>query len=43
MGAKYGMSKLGLISPEVRRPLVGLTDGTKAAIDDAMRHAGLVN
>lgn len=42
-GAKYGLSKLGLCSDEVRLPLVGLSDGTKARIDDAMRHAGLIN
>ena len=42
-GAKYGLSKLGLCSEEVRLPLVGLTDGTKARIDAAMRHAGLLN
>jgi 4-hydroxy-tetrahydrodipicolinate synthase len=42
-GAKYGLSKLGLCSDEVRLPLVGLTDGTKARIDAAMRHAGLIN
>ena len=42
-GAKYGLSRLGLCSEEVRLPLVGLTDGTKARIDAAMRHAGLLN
>jgi 4-hydroxy-tetrahydrodipicolinate synthase len=42
-GAKYGMSQLGLCSDEVRLPLVGISDGTKAAIDAAMRHAGLIN
>jgi 4-hydroxy-tetrahydrodipicolinate synthase len=42
-GAKYGLSRLGLCSPEVRLPLVGLTDGTKARIDATMRHAGLLN
>jgi 4-hydroxy-tetrahydrodipicolinate synthase len=42
-GAKYGMSLLGLISDEVRLPLVGLTDGTKERIKSAMRHAGLIN
>ncbi|MBC7155259.1 MAG: 4-hydroxy-tetrahydrodipicolinate synthase [Rhodobacteraceae bacterium] len=42
-GAKYGLSKLGRCSDEVRLPLVGLTDGTKARIDAAMRHAGLMN
>jgi len=42
-GAKYGLSRLGLCSPDVRLPLVGLTDGTKARIDAAMRHAGVLN
>ncbi|PTE22081.1 4-hydroxy-tetrahydrodipicolinate synthase [Cereibacter changlensis JA139] len=42
-GAKYGLSKLGLCDEEVRLPLIGLTDGTKARIDAAMRHAGLIN
>ena len=42
-GAKYAMSQLGLCSDEVRSPLVGLTDGTKAKVDAAMRHAGLMN
>jgi 4-hydroxy-tetrahydrodipicolinate synthase len=42
-GAKYGLSKLGLCGPDVRLPLVGLTDGTKARVDAAMRHAGLIN
>ncbi len=43
IGAKYGLSVLGKCSDEVRLPHVGLTDGTKAKIDAAMRHAGLVN
>ncbi len=42
VGAKYGMSKLGLCSEEVRLPLTGLSDSTKAAIDAAMAHAGLI-
>ena len=42
-GAKYGLSLLGLCSEEVRLPLVGLTDPTKAKIKAAMRHAGLIN
>jgi 4-hydroxy-tetrahydrodipicolinate synthase len=42
-GAKYGLSRLGLCSDEVRLPLVGVTDATKARIDAAMRYAGLVN
>ena len=41
VGAKYGLSKLGLCSEEVRSPLVTLTDSTKEQIDAAMRHAGL--
>ena len=40
-GAKYGLSKLGLCSEEVRSPLTTLEDSTKAAIDAAMAHAGL--
>jgi len=42
-GAKYGLSRLGLCSEEVRLPLTGLDDSTKAAIDAAMKHAGLIN
>jgi len=42
-GAKYGLSLLGKCSDEVRLPLVGVTDGTKAKIKDAMVHAGLIN
>jgi 4-hydroxy-tetrahydrodipicolinate synthase len=43
VGAKYGMSLLGHCSEEVRLPLTGLTDGTKAKIEAGMRHAGLLN
>ena len=42
VGAKYGLSKLGLCSEEVRSPLTGLENSTKAAIDAAMVHAGLL-
>ncbi len=42
-GAKYGLSRLGLCSEEVRLPLTGLLDTTRARIDAAMRHAGLIN
>lgn len=42
VGAKYAMSKLGLCSDEVRLPLTGLLDSTKAQIDAAMSHAGLI-
>ncbi len=41
VGVKYALSKLGMCGAEVRLPLVGLTDGTKAQIDVAMAHAGL--
>ncbi len=41
-GAKYALSKLGLCSEEVRLPLTGLEDSTRAAIDAAMKHAGLI-
>ncbi|PIE14032.1 MAG: 4-hydroxy-tetrahydrodipicolinate synthase [Rhodobacterales bacterium] len=43
VGAKYAMSKLDLCNDEVRLPLTGLTDDTKAMIDDALRHAGLMS
>ncbi|NRP12991.1 4-hydroxy-tetrahydrodipicolinate synthase [Aliiroseovarius sp. xm-m-379] len=42
VGAKYGLSKLGLCAPDVRSPLTDLEDSTKALIDDAMHHAGLL-
>ena len=42
VSAKYGLSKLGLCSEEVRSPLVGLTDEAKATMDSALRHAGLI-
>jgi 4-hydroxy-tetrahydrodipicolinate synthase len=41
-GAKYGLSLLGRCAPEVRLPLVGLTDPTKERIRAAMQHAGLI-
>ena len=43
VGAKYGLSLLGLCSEEVRLPLVGLTDTTRTRIRAAMRHAGLLD
>ncbi len=42
-GAKYGLSRLGLCSEDVRSPLTTLLPETKARIDAAMRHAGLIN
>ena len=43
VGAKYGMSLLGVGNEEVRLPLVGLTDGTKDRIRAGLVHAGLLN
>ena len=43
VGAKYAIAQLGKCSDEVRSPLTGLLDSTKAQIDAAMRHAGLIN
>ena len=42
VGAKYGLSLLGLCAEDVRLPLVSLTDPTKARIKAAMQHAGLI-
>ncbi|MGR3802691.1 4-hydroxy-tetrahydrodipicolinate synthase [Marinibacterium profundimaris] len=42
VGAKYAMARLGMCSEEVRLPLTGLLDETKAIIDAAMAHAGLL-
>jgi 4-hydroxy-tetrahydrodipicolinate synthase len=42
VGVKYAMSKLDLCSEEVRLPLTGLLDETKALIDNGLRHAGLL-
>ena len=42
VGAKYGLFLLGLCSEDVRLPLVGLTDATKARIKSAMQHAGIL-
>jgi 4-hydroxy-tetrahydrodipicolinate synthase len=41
-GAKYGLSLLGRCTEEVRLPLTGLSDATKARIRDAMTHAGIL-
>ncbi|MGI9397461.1 MAG: 4-hydroxy-tetrahydrodipicolinate synthase [Paracoccaceae bacterium] len=43
VSAKYGLSKLGLCTQEVRSPLVGLSNNAKSAVDAALRHAGLIN
>lgn len=41
--AKYALSVLGRCADSVRLPLVTPTDKTKAAVRDAMVHAGLIN
>ncbi|SFT56159.1 4-hydroxy-tetrahydrodipicolinate synthase [Sedimentitalea nanhaiensis] len=43
VGVKYAMSRLGLCSEEVRSPLTGLLDETRALVDAGLRHAGLLN
>jgi 4-hydroxy-tetrahydrodipicolinate synthase len=40
---KYALSVLGRCTESVRLPLVPLADKTKAAVRDAMVHAGLIN
>ena len=42
VGAKYAMSVLELCSDEVRLPLTPLTEGTKAKVENALKHAGLI-
>lgn len=42
-GAKYALSLLGKLENELRLPLVPVSETTKAAIRDAMTHAGLLN
>lgn len=42
VGAKYALSRLGRCGETVRLPLVPLTEPTRARIDAAMAHAGLV-
>ena len=42
-GAKYALSRLGKCAEDLRPPLVPVTEPTRAAIDSAMRHAGLLN
>ena len=41
--AKYALSVLGRCAETVRLPLVPVTEKTKAAVRDAMVHAGLIN
>ena len=43
VGAKYGLSLLGMGNGDVRLPLVGLTDHVRDRIRAGMVHAGLLN
>ncbi len=43
VGAKYGMSLLGMCSDAVRMPLVGLSEASKDAVRAGMVHAGLMD
>ncbi|MHA3978063.1 4-hydroxy-tetrahydrodipicolinate synthase [Halovulum sp. GXIMD14794] len=40
---KYALSVLGKCENELRSPLVTVTEETQTVMDDALRHAGLVN
>lgn len=42
-GAKYALSRLGRMHNVVRSPMVPVEAASAALIDDAMRHAGLLN
>ncbi|MGA7037402.1 MAG: 4-hydroxy-tetrahydrodipicolinate synthase, partial [Pseudolabrys sp.] len=41
--AKYALSLLGKCADTVRLPMVRLAEPTKAAVREAMVHAGLIN
>jgi 4-hydroxy-tetrahydrodipicolinate synthase len=42
-GAKYALSRLGRVKNRLRSPMVPVEDTTAHVIDEAMRHAGLLN
>jgi 4-hydroxy-tetrahydrodipicolinate synthase len=39
---KYAASRLGLCLPDMRLPMVPLTDGARKCVDDALAKAGLL-
>lgn len=43
VGAKYALSLLGKCREEVRLPLLGLSEGTRLVLKDAMIHAGILD
>jgi 4-hydroxy-tetrahydrodipicolinate synthase len=42
-GSKYALSRLGRVKNRLRSPMVPVEESTAKAIDEAMRHAGLLN
>jgi 4-hydroxy-tetrahydrodipicolinate synthase len=42
-GAKYALSRLGKMESTVRSPMIEIEPATAERIDQAMRHAGLIN
>jgi 4-hydroxy-tetrahydrodipicolinate synthase len=42
-GAKYALSRLGKVENVLRSPLMTVEDSTAGKIDDALKHAGLLN
>ena len=40
---KYAAARLGLCEPACRLPIAPVTDNAKKQVDDALRHAGLLN
>jgi 4-hydroxy-tetrahydrodipicolinate synthase len=42
-GPKYALSRLGRVENHLRLPLVPITEETAEKIDEALRHAGLLN
>jgi 4-hydroxy-tetrahydrodipicolinate synthase len=41
--AKYALAKLGRMREDVRLPMIPVGEGTRAQVDEALRHAGLAN
>jgi 4-hydroxy-tetrahydrodipicolinate synthase len=42
-GVKCAMAELGLIDPELRLPILPVTEATRGRLRDALRHAGLLS
>jgi 4-hydroxy-tetrahydrodipicolinate synthase len=42
-GAKFGLARLGRIDPEIRLPLLNVSKAVEQEIEEAMRHAGLID